>query len=74
MMTIAERRMDMDSDISKRIAIQSEKVASVADELWKTNRECGNVNSVVAGWAIESLMEVVASMVALAASVKAEDV
>ncbi len=59
----------MDSDISKRIAIQSEKVASVADQLWKSNRDCGNVNSVVAGWAVERLMEVVASMNALAAAV-----
>ncbi len=59
----------MDSDISKRIAIQSEKVASVADQLWKNNRDCGNVNSVVAGWAVERLMEVVASMNALAAAV-----
>ena len=63
----------MDSDISKRIAIQSDKVASVADQLWKNNRDCGNVNSVVAGWAIERLMEVVSSLNAMAAAAEVYD-
>lgn len=51
--------------ISGRIAVQSDKIASVADQLWKSNRDCGSVNSVVAGWAVEQLLDVVSSLNAL---------
>ena len=51
--------------ISDRIAVQSDKIAAVADQLWKSNRDCGSVNSVVAGWAVEQLLDVVSSLNAL---------
>lgn len=48
--------------LSDQIALQSEKIGIVADQLWKSNHDVGGVNSMVAGWSYDQLMAIAGRM------------
>lgn len=62
--------MDGEFNLSNRIFDQTERLAIVVDQLWKTNHETGCVNSMVAGWAKDEIMQVVTQLDIIAKKVK----
>ena len=61
--------------LSDQIALQSEKIGIVADQLWKSNHDVGGVNSMVAGWSYDQLMSIsgrMNSMVEVARKMEAD--
>lgn len=54
--------MGSEMNLSDRIFDQTDRLAIVADQLWKTNHETGCVNSMVAGWAKDEIMQVISQL------------
>lgn len=49
-------------ELSSRIFSQVNRLSIVADQLWVTNRETGNVNSAVASWCKDEIMEIITQL------------
>lgn len=49
-------------ELSSRIFTQVNRLSVVADQLWVTNRETGSVNSAVASWCKDEIMEIITQL------------
>ena len=57
--------------LREKILLQKEKVSDVADQIYKSNRD-GGINSMVAKWAYDELLNVVTVLIDISERIEKE--